>query len=155
MFATSFGNGGSFHTFGGGQGARARARAGGRQAGNQTAEKPPTWVQLLPVLLLMGFAILTFIPTLFGFGPTPDPEFSFSPRAPYTSMRNTAGLDVPYYVNQAAWEKHPIHESIPEAKRSDPKAGRFSNDLRKFEQTVEQRYVTHLRDAVSGFDSHV
>lgn len=147
MFTTSFGGGPAFATFGG-PGARARQRAGARPNA-QPQRPPPAWVQLLPLVILIGFGLLSFLPSLLGLVSTPDPDFSFSPRTPFTSMRNTAGLDVPYYVNNDAWVKHPIYSSIPEDKRTETKAGMWSPDLRQFEKGVEQRYVQLLNEQVS------
>ncbi|KAI5449927.1 Chaperone protein dnaJ [Naganishia albida] len=139
IYTTSFGRGG-FQTFGG-PGVRARARA--QQAQPQTP--PPSWVQLLPLLLLFAFAALSYLPSLFGFGPAPDPDFRYSPSPPYTSERMTSGLGIPYFVDKAEWERHPIYESIPESSRDKPKAGRQSSKLRQFENGVEQYYVRTLQ----------
>lgn len=143
VYTTSFGRGG-FQTFGG-PGVRARARA--QQAQPQTP--PPSWVQLLPLLLLFAFAALSYLPSLFGFGPAPDPDFRYSPSPPYTSERMTSGLGIPYFVDKAEWERHPIYESIPESSRDKPKAGRQSSKLRQFENGVEQYYVRTLQTQVS------
>lgn len=144
VYTTSFGRGGTFQTFGG-PGMRARAR---QQAAPQTP--PPSWVQLLPLLLLFAFASLSYLPSLFGFGPVPDPEFRYSPVPPFTEEKMTSGLGVPYYVDKQAWERHPIYESIPEGVRDQPRAGRQSSKLRQFENGVEQYYVRTLQTQVSG-----
>lgn len=143
VYSTSFGRGGNFQTFGG-QGMRARARAQ-----QQPQTPPPSWVQLLPLLLLFAFASLSYLPSLFGFGPVADPEFRYSPSPPFTEEKVTSGLGVPYYVDKAVWERHPIYESIPEGVRDSPKAGRQSSKLRQFENGVEQYYVRTLQTQVS------
>ncbi|KAJ9124369.1 hypothetical protein QFC22_001169 [Naganishia vaughanmartiniae] len=144
LYSTSFGNGG-FQNFGG-AGMRARARA---QQQPRAANPPPSWVQLLPLILLFAFAALSYLPSLFGFGPVADPEFRYAPSPPYTSERVTSGLGIPYFVDKAEWERHPIYESIPEKARSQPKAGRQSTKLRQFENGVEQYYVRTLQTQVS------
>lgn len=63
----------------------------------------------------------------------------------------TSGLGIPYYVDKAEWERHPIYESIPESVRNQAQAGRQSSKLRQFENGVEQYYVRTLQTQVRSF----
>ena len=77
-----FGGPGMTFQFGGPGGARMgggapRARRAGEPAQQQGSSS--TWLQLLPLLMLFGFSILTQLPSLFGLGGPADPEFEFSP----------------------------------------------------------------------------
>ncbi len=103
---------------------------------------------MLPLVLVALFAFATILSSLFGFGPVEDPRYSWSPQGPYTAHRQTNNLGVNYYVNQAEFVKHPIWESIPEERRNEPRAGRWSQPLRKLEQGIDQNYVVNLREEV-------
>lgn len=104
---------------------------------------------MLPLILIGLFAFATIFSSLFGFGPVDDPRFSYTPHTSYTATRQTHSLGIPYYVNQAEFERHPIWESIPEERRNEPRAGRWSQALRKFESGVDNSYVVNLREEVS------
>lgn len=65
------GSGVHFSTFGNGRPQRPA------QARDPNAPQQPAWVQLLPLILLVAFSLLTQLPSLFTTPPTPDPSFSF------------------------------------------------------------------------------
>jgi DnaJ family protein B protein 12 len=65
-------------------------------------------------------------------------------------MRQTHSLGIPYYVNQAEFQRHPIWDSIPAERKSEPRAGKYSQPLRKFESTIDNNYVVTLREEVSA-----
>ncbi|KAI0766710.1 DnaJ-domain-containing protein [Trametes elegans] len=128
MFTATFGPGG-FRT--------TRMRTNARP--ERRAEEPrSTWVQLLPLLLLIAFSLLNALPNLFGSTPTPDPRFSFQPSARYNVERTTGGLHVKYHVNAAEFSGHPV---AAELARNDNQPG---PQLRKFETNVERAYTQDL-----------
>jgi len=96
------------------------------------------FMQLLPLLLILAFSFLNFLPSLFTTPPTPDPRFSFSPTRQYNIERQTGGLGVKYHVNSAEFSGHPI---AAELARNENKAG---PELRRFEKNVEQVYTQDL-----------
>ncbi|KAL7416064.1 hypothetical protein BDY24DRAFT_433487 [Mrakia frigida] len=138
--AFSFGNGGFQST-----------RRTTPQARRPTTDgpPPPLYVQLLPLLILFGFSLLTILPSLFGSPSIPPPTYSFQPHPPsqHTVQRQTSTYSIPYFVNQKQFESHPIWESIPEARRGEEKAGKWSGELRKWEREVEMGYVRGLQGA--------
>ena len=94
------------HHFGGGAGAR---NAGGGGAGGQGAGQGQAWMQLLPLIVIFGFSIISSLFSgLFGSGGgifSSTPGYAFSPEQPYTSVRYTPNHKIPYYVNQAEVDK--------------------------------------------------
>lgn len=144
MFTASFGQGG-FRTTRVHRGPQQRAAGGDAPPENRSL-----FVQLLPILILFGFSILSSLPSIFtALFSTPDPGYSFSPSRPYTSERLTSTYKVAYYVSQTEFSKHGIFESIPEAYRSSPQAGDYSALLRGYEAGIERSYVAALRNACS------
>ena len=79
--SNGFGPGGMrFTSFGGGR------PNGGQARGNANAPQQSAWVQLLPLILLVAFSVLTQLPSLFGSAPIPDPNFSFD-KTPYFDLQ--------------------------------------------------------------------
>ncbi|KAJ3186742.1 hypothetical protein HDU85_007562 [Gaertneriomyces sp. JEL0708] len=73
----------------------------------QAAAEPQLqqFIQLLPVLLLFFFPLLSsLLGGLFSSG-QPDPDFSFVASRTYNLPRNTQPRDVSYYVNDRAWNR--------------------------------------------------
>lgn len=136
MTAFTFANGGFQQTR---MHPRQRARA------PENAEPSSLLSQLAPMLILVLFSLVSFLPSLLN-PPIEPPPFSFSPSPPvYTDERLTTRFEVPYYVNPGQFARHPIWESIPVGQKANPKAGRWSADLRRFEeQEVELGYVRLL-----------
>ncbi|KAF9477586.1 DnaJ-domain-containing protein [Pholiota conissans] len=108
-FATSFGGGPTVFTFGG-PGFRTQPfnRGAAAGAGTQNTEPRSLFVQLLPLLLLFGFSLLSSLPGLFSSPPTPDPRFAFTATSKYNTEMETGGLGVHYYVNKVEFTSHPI-----------------------------------------------
>ncbi|CAD6900199.1 unnamed protein product [Tilletia controversa] len=139
----SFGGGGpsAFRTaqFGGGA---AGGRAGGRrtQQGGQQRERThqdaSIWLQILPLLIIGLFTILTALPSIFL---TPDPKFAFAPTGAYRSQRFTPQHGVSYYVDQTAFGRHPFV-----AENSQSNGG-----LPGFERRVERSWVGQLEEDCS------
>ena len=92
----------------GGNGFQRQTYARGAPAEGQNAEPRSLLVQLLPLLLLFGFSMLSSLPNLFTTPPTPDPRFAFTSTAKYNTEMETGGLGVPYFVNKAEFASHPI-----------------------------------------------
>jgi len=130
----SFGGPGGMRAaqFGGGQ-AR-RARAGGNR---NEQESTPMLLQLLPILILGLFSLLSYAPTLFG---TPDPGFTWKPQGVYRQPRMTPTYNVQYHVDPNSWNSHPF---IVEANTS-PNDQKSTSKLRNFEKRVENSYKNAL-----------
>jgi len=110
---------------------------GAAQGGGSTADSRSLLVQLLPLLLLFAFSLLSALPSLFSTPPVPDPRFAFSQSVRYNTEMETGGLGIHYYVNPGEFTNHPIigaelakegvkvgrvvEEPVPETERqSDP-----------------------------------
>jgi DnaJ family protein B protein 12 len=75
---------------------------------NANAEPRSVFVQLLPLIILFGFSLLSALPGLFATPPVPDPRFVYSQTARYTTEMETGGLGIPYYVNPTEFSNHPV-----------------------------------------------
>ncbi|GAA6006892.1 hypothetical protein JCM11491_001435 [Sporobolomyces phaffii] len=128
-FGGPFGGGGGFQFYGpggirmqtGGMGGGRGARAGA-QGNGQPQTPTSTLLQIAPLLFFLFISILTQLPSLFGAGSTPLPEFSFdqttrfpassSPPAPRDRSplrQETHSLHVPYFVNPTQFASHPLY----------------------------------------------
>ncbi|CDZ97232.1 Molecular chaperone (DnaJ superfamily) [Phaffia rhodozyma] len=140
--------GGQTFTFGNGGFHQTRVypqRRARNPQGNGAETESSLLSQLAPMLILVLFSLISFLPNILN-PPVQPPSFSFAPRSPdFTTERLTSKFSVPYYVNPAEFNRHPIFESIPGSQKSNPKAGIYSSELRKFEeQEVELGYVKQL-----------
>ncbi|PWZ03198.1 DnaJ-domain-containing protein [Testicularia cyperi] len=118
--------GGTTFTFGGPgmrthQFRQQRARANAPEPQNASI-----LLQLLPLLILGLFSLLTYAPTLFA---TPDPSFTWSPSTNFRTSRLTSRHNIPYYVNENQFNSHPFVTG-EHSKR----------DLSGFEDRVENAY---------------
>ena len=77
-----FGPGVRFQTF---TNASQRRPASAGQAQSQQ----PAWIQLLPLILLVAFSVLTQLPSLLSTSPPPDPSFSFDKSSFHNLQRQT------------------------------------------------------------------
>lgn len=68
-------------------------RAGG---GQRPGEPTPVWMQLIPILCLLGFMVISQLPNLFYTPPPPDPAYSFDPTVRHTLHRQTQNLKADY-----------------------------------------------------------
>ena len=103
VFSASFGPGGfrQTRTF--------TTRRGQAAAGNAAqADTRSMFIQLMPLLLLFAFSILSALPNLFSTPPVPDPRFSFDGTPKYNGKMETGGLGIPYFVNPSEFSSHPI-----------------------------------------------
>ncbi|KAF7370545.1 J domain-containing protein [Mycena sanguinolenta] len=101
VFTMNFGPGGFRTTRMGGGGPRQQ-----QQGGN--AEQRSTLVQLLPLIILFAFSLLSALPNLFTTPPVPDPRFSWSRTPHYSTERQTGELGVKYHVDANEVMRHPV-----------------------------------------------
>jgi DnaJ family protein B protein 12 len=108
----------------------------------QTNDQRSIFIQLLPLIILFAFSIISSLPSIFGSSPVPDPHFSFSPSAQFNVERQTSGLGIKYHVNKQEFSKHP-HIAAELASMGD---GRTTKGvaLGRFEGTVERVYTRDL-----------
>ncbi|KAI0705226.1 DnaJ-domain-containing protein [Cytidiella melzeri] len=109
-----------------------------RNAAPENNQPRSVFIQLLPILLLLGITLLNALPSLFTSAPTPDPRFSFTPTSRYNVERSTNGLGVKYHVNGAEFSSHPI---AAELARNEQQPG---PELRRYENTIERVYTQDL-----------
>ena len=158
-----------FQTFGG-QPQRRRTAAGGQAQAQQ-----PAWVQLLPLIILVLFSLVSFLPSLFFTQPPPDPSYSFERSAFHDLHRQThTHAKVDYFVNTRQYATHPFFSTLLSANPSrmsfspttdDTKSSEYVNqiietavtyqdlpeklsiprDYLRFEQGVEQSYLQRLQ----------
>ncbi|KAF8159470.1 hypothetical protein B0H34DRAFT_405495 [Crassisporium funariophilum] len=102
-----FGGGPTVFTFGSGGFRQQSFTTQTRSANGTPAEPRSILVQLLPLLLLFGFSLLSALPNLFSTPPVPDPRFAYSSTARYNTEMETGGLGVHYFVNPAEFSSHP------------------------------------------------
>jgi hypothetical protein len=141
VFTASFGPGG-FRT------ARMGGQGGARREGAQETQSSML-VQLLPLIILIGFSLLNALPTLLSGPSYPDPIYTFAPTSSYGAERSTPKLGVKYYVNEAQLNSHPIIgvELSQAASRQGTKSGKA---MRQFEEAVEQKYTSQVRSRSSS-----
>ncbi|KAJ6518868.1 hypothetical protein C8R45DRAFT_1057638 [Mycena sanguinolenta] len=147
VFTMNFGPGGFRTTRMGGGGQRQQ-----QQGGN--AEQRSTFMQLLPLILLFGFSLLSALPNLFTTPPVPDPRFSWSRTPYYSTERQTGELGVKYHVDANEVMRHPVigaelaRENIDwrklTAKEVTDKPHKAGPALAKFENTVDTTYKQKL-----------
>ncbi|KAJ6619844.1 hypothetical protein B0H10DRAFT_2023673 [Mycena sp. CBHHK59/15] len=160
VFTTTFGSGGFRTTRMGGGGARQQ------QAGN--TEPRSALVQLLPLLLLFGFSLLSALPNLFSTPPIPDPRVSWTSTSRYNVERRTGGLGVQYHVDANEVMRHPVigaelaREGIDWRKLTAVKDSADSGlhkrgpALTKFEGAVDKTYTQKLySECQAGHDRKV
>jgi len=94
-------------------------------------------INLLPIIILFGFSILSALPSLFSTALPPDPHFSFSPSARFNLQRQTTGLGIPYHVNSAEFKSHPIAAELARNGGTHP-------HLKRFEEHVDRAYTQDM-----------
>ncbi|CAO3616693.1 unnamed protein product [Cunninghamella echinulata] len=95
-----------------------------QQERQAAANTPLWWLQVLPVLVLFLYAILSNLFTT----ETP-PLYKFQPSNDFSQARTTTNLNIPYYVNPSTFQ--PI-----------AKTGGYK--LNRVERQVEQEYVNNV-----------
>lgn len=133
MFTASFGPGG-FRT------TRVHTQRARPQEQQQEPATPRSlFVQLLPLLILFGFSLLSALPNLFSTPSVPDPRFSFEASSRYNMKRTTQSLGVQYHVNSAEFSRHPIAAELARSGKSD--GPQPVPALRRFEENVDQAFT--------------
>ncbi|KAE8221535.1 hypothetical protein CF319_g5122 [Tilletia indica] len=127
--------------FRGAQGPGLRRQGGGhhqqqQQRGGRTHQDASIWLQILPLLVIGLFTILTALPSLFT---TADPKYTFAPAGAYRSQRFTPGHGVSYYVDQTSFTRHPFVTGESQS----------NGGLPGFERRVERTWVGHLEEDCS------
>lgn len=133
VFTASFGPGG-FRT------TRVHTSRHRQQAQQQEPATPRSlFAQVLPLLILFAFSLLSAIPTLFTTPRVPDPRFSFEPSTRFNLERTTHSLGVNYHVNDAEFNRHPIAAEIARYKSNDKPQS--MPVLHQFEQNVDRAFT--------------
>ncbi|EEB90592.1 hypothetical protein MPER_11179 [Moniliophthora perniciosa FA553] len=148
VFTTTFGPGG-FRTFqmGGGMGGRGGFQ-NAQQQGN--AEPRSIFLQLLPLIVLFGFSLLSALPNLFTTPPVPDPHYSFTPNTRYNMERHTSGRGVAYHINPMEFMNHPVigpelqRQGIDLKKQDTASKINPGPALSQFEKGVERNFFTQV-----------
>ena len=122
---------------------RGRPGPGQRQANNNQTSM---WFQLLPILVLIAFSLLSYIPSLFT---VQDPEFRWRPTTMHRAHRTTFQRGVSYYVDPVSFARHPYVTSTTTSSRRGGTVQRFSKDknspeLLAFERRVEEAWMKEL-----------
>lgn len=121
-FVSFGGPGVRVHHFGGGN--RHQRRAGGDGGPGQG-----NWMQLLPLIILFGFSVLS---SLFSSGESifgaSTPSYSFQRNSPYTAPRYTPNHKIPYWVNPTQLD------------------GLSTSKLAQLDKKAEVSYIRQLRD---------
>ncbi|KAF8817378.1 DnaJ-domain-containing protein [Phlegmacium glaucopus] len=107
-FGPDFGGGPTVFTFGSGGFRTQTFRQSTRTGANANAEPRSILVQLLPLIILFGFSILSALPSYFATPPVPDPRFAYSEAQRYNTEMETGGLGIHYYVNPTEFSNHPV-----------------------------------------------
>ncbi|KAF8634578.1 hypothetical protein AX17_004168 [Amanita inopinata Kibby_2008] len=135
VFTATFGPGG-FHA--------ARMGRQGRPRNAPANDTRSIFFQLLPLIILFGFSLLSALPNLFSTPPVPDPSYTFQGTARYNVERQTTPLGIRYYVNAAEFSKHPaIGAELAREKADNAKRQRGPATV-KFEGLVERAYTQDL-----------
>ncbi|TFK62999.1 DnaJ-domain-containing protein [Pluteus cervinus] len=149
-FGGNFGGGPAVFTFG--PGGFRTARTGAR-AQAQTANEPRSvFIQLLPLLILFAFSLISTIPTFFSSPPVPDPHFAFTGSSRFNVELATASHGVKYHVNGKDFMSHPVigpelaRQGIDITKLATTQDGKTQRGqaLSKFEVSVEKHYAQDL-----------
>lgn len=143
-----------------------RGGQGGNAANGQPAEPRSILVQLLPLLILFGFSLLSSLPSLFATPPTPDPHFAYNPTTKYNTEMETGGLGVHYFVNKGEFAGHPtigaemaregvkigrvLEEVITEDKDSNSKDSKNTKDSKDSKSKPKTRQVVRGKGKQRG-----
>lgn len=130
-----------------------RPRAGQQQprAGQPPAENPNIIWQLLPILLLGLFSLISYLPSMMG---PQEPSYTFSPSGRFREARFTNRRGVAYYVDKKEWSSNeyinPKGSTSPPGVTS-PKQGGPRSGLSSFENRIESSWKNVLYQQCSTF----
>lgn len=120
---------------------RAGATRGPRAANAEQTENRSLLMQILPLLILFGFSLLSALPSLFGSSPPPFPDYSFRQTTRFDSSHTTKDLGIDFWVNKAEFSKNPtVHAG------NDVGGGRTvgGSGLSRFEKKVENVWTQEM-----------
>lgn len=115
-------------TFGPGMNMRQQHARRHHNDGTQVPNSP-IWLQLLPLIVLFGFSILSQLPSLFMTPPPPDPAYVFDQTHRHTMQRQTQNLKMDYYVNAPEFKRSAVFGKLLEANPT------LQSQLEKLEDT--------------------
>lgn len=109
-----------------------------RQArpGQAPAQNPNLLWQLLPLLIMSAFALLSYLPSLLA---PQEPSFAWAPTGQLREQRVTQGKGVAYYVNRREWEGNDLVNGRVANAQAGPRSG-----LRGFEARVSWQSTAPL-----------
>ncbi|KAL7421445.1 Chaperone protein dnaJ [Cryptotrichosporon argae] len=122
-----------------------------RRPGGAAPEPSTGLAAFLPIVLIVVFALISVLPSLFAGTRAPDPEVAFAPAGKHTAARNTWQRGVEYFVDPAEWAASDVWQSVPEERRAQPDAAMFSLRLRRFESAIENSYIHRLDNECQHF----
>lgn len=111
----------------------------GARAGQAPAENPNLLLQLLPILLLAFFSLLSYLPAMMG---PKEPGYTWAPSGRFRDQHMTGGRGVAYYVDKKEWENNEYIKTSG--------VGPRSNGLRSFEAKVSGRKLLGVVEPVSS-----
>ena len=88
------------------------------------------------MIILFLFTFLSRLPLLYNGSTSRTPRFSFTPSTWFDLPRETAELNIKYFVNEKEFLAHPIGGEVAEAGST----GKRSKLLRTYDRQVEQQY---------------
>ncbi|KAK1232143.1 Chaperone protein dnaJ [Marasmius sp. AFHP31] len=150
-----FGGGPTVFTFSSGNGFRTfQSFPNARQPGPQNNAEPRSFVlQLLPLIILFGFSLLSALPNLFTTPPVPDPRYSFQPSTRYPMARQTAGRGVKYHIDPHQVMSHPVIG--PELQRQGIDLRKPNTDTKKDDKSTKPDDKMKPGTAFSQFENNV
>jgi DnaJ homolog subfamily B member 12 len=151
-FGGGFGGGPVFTTTFGPGGFRTTRMGGAPRHQEQQANQAPrsVFLQMLPLIILFAFSMLSALPNLFTTPPVPDPNFSFTPTTRYFMERHTPTRDVIYHINPSEFMNHPVigpelvREGVDLKAKNGKKEKKRGPNMAKFEASVERTYATEV-----------
>ncbi|KAF9266944.1 DnaJ-domain-containing protein [Marasmius fiardii PR-910] len=153
-FGGGFGGGPTVFTFSSGGGFRSFQTFpnGRREQANANVEPRSFALQLLPLIILFGFSLLSALPNLFTTPPVPHPRYSFQPTSRYSTERHTLGKGVKYHINPSEVMNHPVigpelqREGIDLKQRNGKKDEKvqLGPAFSEFEKSIENSYINEV-----------
>ena len=116
------------------------------------AENPNLLWQLMPILIIALFSLLSYLPAMMG--PT-EPSYAFSPDYRHRELRTTSlGKDVNYWVNKNEWDNNDYVNGRVQTSVSSGASFRSqkkTSGLRQFETKIDNSYRSLLYSQCSNF----
>lgn len=124
-------------------------RAGGAGGDGVTA---PGWLQLLPLLILFGFSLVSMLPSLFSAAQPALPAYRFEPAQSFNLARQTRRHAVDYFVQPDKFRASAVGQQLSAAYPSEPLSFTPASyagvpELDRLERSVEGAFVEHISDA--------